>query len=114
MKILVVRLDGFTEVLLTTPLIRCLRRQVSEAEIHVLTSHQQSHLLCHNPYFSKLHIWEEGKVIEQLQGENFDYLFDWQNSRQSRRLAKQIKAKTIIVAPLAKEVFFTSAPNGIG
>ncbi|MCE1168541.1 MAG: glycosyl transferase, partial [Sphingobacteriia bacterium] len=48
MKLLVIRLSSLGDIILTTPVIRCLKKQLN-AEIHYLTKTAGADLLKYNP-----------------------------------------------------------------
>ena len=55
-KILVVRYSSIGDIVLTTPIVRCLKQQLDgNVEIHYLTKKNYSSLLENNPYIAKLH-----------------------------------------------------------
>ena len=45
MKILIVRLSSIGDILLTTPMVRCLYQQSTDIEIHFLTKNLQRYIL---------------------------------------------------------------------
>ena len=53
-KFLVVRFSSIGDIVLTTPTIRCLKRQVEDAEVHYLTKQQYYPILKSNPYIDKI------------------------------------------------------------
>lgn len=78
MKILVVRLSSIGDILLTTPVIRCLQKQTTNTEIHFLTKNIYKDIYSHNPYIDKLWTVEKSpkEILEKLMRENFDFLID--------------------------------------
>ena len=53
LKILVVRFSSIGDIVLTTPIIRILKKQLN-AEVHYLTRHSYSSLLKNNPNIDQL------------------------------------------------------------
>lgn len=88
MKILVIRFSSIGDILLTSPVLRCLRKQLPQAEIHFLTKMQFKILLEHNPYVAKIHCWEgNGKVVlEQMKQEKFDWIIDLHHNLRTQRV----------------------------
>lgn len=85
MKILVIQLGGFAEVLLSTPLIRCLQQQFYTAEVHVLTAPEHEHAIEHNRFVRKVLYWHHDIDMQQtLEQEDFSHIIDLQNNPQSR------------------------------
>ena len=68
MKFLIVRFSSIGDIVLTTPVIRCLKKQVPDAVIHYLTKESFRSVVEHNPYIDKLHVlahsWE--LMVEEL------------------------------------------------
>jgi len=85
-KILLVRFSSIGDIVLTTPVIRCLKAQLPGAELHYLTKEQYASLLSHNPYLSK--IWRYNKnfseLIPLLKAESFDFIIDLHKNIRSR------------------------------
>ena len=78
-KFLILRFSSIGDIILTTPVIRCLKQQVPDAEIHYATKKQYASLLAANPYIDKLHLLEEKKLPELVQSvanEKIDVIID--------------------------------------
>lgn len=88
MKILVIRFSSIGDILLTSPVLRCLRQQLPQAEVHYLTKKQFHILLEHNPNVSKIHLWEgNGKIVlDQLRREKFDWIIDLHHNLRTQRV----------------------------
>lgn len=86
MKILIIRFSSIGDIVLTTPVIRVLKTQVDNAEIHYVTKARFSGLLKENPYIDKLHLLEDslGVLIAALKREKFDYIIDLHNNLRTR------------------------------
>ena len=54
MKILVVRFSSIGDVVLTTPIVRCLKQQIPNCEIHFITKKAFKGILEHNSNISKI------------------------------------------------------------
>lgn len=93
MKILVIRFSSIGDVVLTTPIIRALKQQIPNAEIHFLTKKSFSGILVHNPKIDKLFTIEKSisEVIADLKSENYDYIIDLH--KNARTLSLKIKLR---------------------
>ncbi|MEQ8910490.1 MAG: glycosyltransferase family 9 protein [Vicingaceae bacterium] len=94
-KILIIRFSSIGDIVLTTPVIRCLKKQVDgEAEIHFLTKKAYAPLVAENPYLSKVYTIEKStnEVIEELQAEGYDYVVDLHKNMRARRVKSKLKA----------------------
>ncbi len=92
-KFLVVRFSSIGDIVLTTPVVRCLKKQVEEAEVHYLTKSSYSEILRGNPYIDKIHVLDKNyhKVLRSLQEENIDYIIDLHHNLRTSRLKLSLK-----------------------
>lgn len=97
MKILVIRFSSIGDILLTTPVLRCLKLQKPEAEIHYVTKLEYSPLVEPNPYVSKVHALDVSfpELIRSLRAENFDLVVDLHGSLRSRRVCFLLGKKVL-------------------
>jgi len=84
-KILIIRFSSIGDIVLTTPVIRCLKVQLPEVELHFLTKKQYIPLLAHNPHIKKIYSFEKkiNEIIHELKKENFNFIVDLQKNRRS-------------------------------
>lgn len=85
-KILILRFSSIGDIVLTTPVIRCIKQQVPGAEVHYCTKQAFKGILEHNPYVDKVHVLGSslGELVQQLKTENFDYVVDLHNNLRTR------------------------------
>ncbi|MCR5035832.1 MAG: glycosyltransferase family 9 protein [Bacteroidales bacterium] len=89
MKILLIRFSSIGDIVLTTPVIRCIKRQMDDdVELHMLTRDKFESLSYNNPYIDKTHEYGNSlrEVIKELKKEEFDYVVDLQKNNLSRRV----------------------------
>lgn len=100
MKFLIIRFSSIGDIVLTTPVIRCLKKQVLTAEIHYLTKAAFAPLIDSNPYIDKAHYVQDNleNVIEQLKQEDFDYIIDLHHNLRSLKV-KRALAKPAFAFP---------------
>ena len=55
MKVLVVRFSSIGDIVLTTPVVRGLKKQLG-AEVHYLTKANFQEVLAHNPHIDQIHL----------------------------------------------------------
>jgi ADP-heptose:LPS heptosyltransferase len=97
-KILILRFSSIGDIVLTTPVIRCIKQQVPGAEVHYCTKQAFKGILEPNPYVDKVHVLSGslGELVQQLKVENFDYVVDLHNNLRTRiiklRLGKPSKS----------------------
>lgn len=77
-KFLILRFSSIGDIVLTTPVIRCLKEQVEGAEVHYATKKQFESVVANNPYIDKLHLLDGdlNKLIKELKNEEFHYIID--------------------------------------
>ena len=95
-KFLIIRFSSIGDIVLTTPVIRGLKNQVEDAEIHFLTKKIFSSILAYNPYIDKIHFLEDslGKVIDALKKEDYDYIIDLHHNLRTTIIKKRMKPLT--------------------
>lgn len=94
-KILVIRFSSIGDIVLTTPVVRCLKQQLEgNVEIHYLTKFDYVSLLEHNPYISKIHSIEKStnEIMENLEAERFDYVVDLHKNLRSSRVKRKLES----------------------
>lgn len=94
-KILITRFSSIGDIVLTSPVIRCIRAQLPHAEIHYLTKSAYGELLAHNPHIDKLHLLGDSfdDCMRDLKNEGFSQLIDLHNNLRSRRVAAALGVK---------------------
>jgi ADP-heptose:LPS heptosyltransferase len=77
-KILIIRFSSIGDVVLTTPVIRCVKEQLPDVELHYLTKKSFIPLLKANPYIDKLFYVERdiGEVMPELKAMDYDHIID--------------------------------------
>lgn len=96
MKILIIRFSSIGDILLTTPVIRCLKLQ-TDAEIHFLVKKSFASVLQNNPYIDKKHLYEkwDEDLIQKLKAEKFDLIIDLHKNLRSRRFIWALGVKSL-------------------
>ena len=76
-KILIVRFSSMGDIVLTSPVVRCIKQQ-KNIELHYLVKSQYSAVLISNPYIDKLITFKNSlkSVITTLKKENYDIIID--------------------------------------
>ena len=88
MKILIVRFSSIGDIVLTTPIIRCLKTQLVNTEIHYITKKSFATVVENNPYIDKLVTINSSlsEVIDSLKKENYDYIVDLHHNLRTLKL----------------------------
>jgi ADP-heptose:LPS heptosyltransferase len=97
MKILIVRFSSIGDIVLTTPVIRCVKQQTG-AEIHFLTKQRFAATVAHNPYIDRLWTIERElpEVLPDLAKENFTHLIDLHGNLRSLHLSLHLRAAALL------------------
>ena len=92
-KILLIRFSSIGDIVLTSPVIRCLKNQIKDSEIHFLTKKDFVSILENNPNIDKVHSIEKNinEIISQLLQENFDFVVDLHNNIRTYLVKKKLK-----------------------
>lgn len=91
-KILIIRFSSIGDIVLTTPVIRCVKIQFPDAEIHYLTKKTFKDILSNSPYLSKVHTIDSSirEVISVLKDENFDFIVDLHGNIRSLQVKRML------------------------
>ncbi len=94
-KFLVIRFSSIGDIVLTTPVVRGLKEQVENAEVHFVTKEKHACLVESNPYIDKVHLLGSsiGILIHELAEENFDYIIDLHQNFRSNKIRRRLKAQ---------------------
>lgn len=111
MKILIIRFSSIGDIVLTTPVVRCLKKQLPEAEIHYLTKRSFAKILEANPYISKVHYLENdlNKVTVNLKTEDFDCIIDLHKNLRTIKVKRALKKKSFSFNKLNIEKWLLTA-----
>ncbi|MBK7039470.1 MAG: glycosyltransferase family 9 protein [Bacteroidetes bacterium] len=82
MKILIIRFSSIGDIVLTTPIIRCVKKRWPHAEIHFLTKSKFKDVVKNNPYLTKVHtiIDDAQPIMLELIRENYHMVIDLHNN----------------------------------
>ncbi len=111
MKFLLIRFSSIGDIVLTTPVIRCLKKQVATAEVHYLTKSSFRSIIEPNPYIDKAHYFETDleNVIEQLKAEDFDYVIDLHHNLRTQKIKRALAKKSFSFPKLNVEKWLLTA-----
>ena len=89
MKVLVVRFSSIGDIVLTSSVVRCLKEQLPNAEIHFLTKVAFKSVLEHNSHLDKVITIQSSikEVTSDLKQEKYDHIVDLHNNLRTRSLA---------------------------
>lgn len=93
MKFLVIRFSSIGDIVLTTPVVRCLKKQVPDAEVHFLTKQSFYGILANNPYIDKIHVLADSfeLMLHELKTEEYDCIIDLHHNLRTLRIKRFLK-----------------------
>lgn len=96
-KILIIRFSSIGDIVLTTPVVRCLKEQGENVEIHYLTKRPFKSLLENNPFITKIHVIDKNvsEVISDLKKENFDRIIDLHNNLRTKEVKMKLRKPAV-------------------
>ncbi|MDZ7936681.1 MAG: glycosyltransferase family 9 protein [Emticicia sp.] len=95
-KFLILRFSSIGDIVLTTPVIRCIKTQYPDAEVHFATKKQFKVLVENSPYIDKYHLLEKSlnPFIKTLQSEGYDYVIDLHNNLRTSIIKLKLGKKS--------------------
>lgn len=83
-KFLVIRFSSIGDIVLTSPILRCLKEQ-THAEVHFLTKNAYRSLVEANPYVDRVHSIQKkvAEALPDLRAEHFDGIIDLHKNLRS-------------------------------
>jgi ADP-heptose:LPS heptosyltransferase len=96
MKILVIRFSSMGDIIYTTPVVRCLKKQLPEATVHFLTKPAFKYIYDNNPYVDKLLLLKQtlSETISEIKAERYDYIIDLHNNLRTALIKLSIRVKS--------------------
>ena len=85
MKILVIRFSSIGDIILTSPIVRCLKQQ-KQAEVHFLVKKEFREILNQSPFIDQIHTYHNNlfELIKELKQHQFDLVIDLHNNLRSK------------------------------
>ncbi len=111
MKFLVIRFSSIGDIVLTTPVVRCIKKQIATAEVHYLTKASFKNILTANPYIDKIHLLKESldDIIVELKNEDYDYVIDLHHNLRTMEVKRALKKKAFSFNKLNIEKWLLTA-----
>jgi ADP-heptose:LPS heptosyltransferase len=92
MKILIIRFSSIGDIVITSPIVRCIKKQYPDAILHFLTKPKFEGLVKHNIYVDKTIGLKEaiGETIDDLQNEEYDVVIDLHKNLRTRKIKSKL------------------------
>lgn len=93
MKFLIIRFSSIGDIVLTTPVIRCLRKAYPEASIHFLTKEVFSTIVLSNPYIDEVLLLSDNlsEVIQEIKQRKYDAVIDLHHNFRTQHIKRSLK-----------------------
>jgi ADP-heptose:LPS heptosyltransferase len=93
-RFLIIRLSSIGDIVLTTPVVRCLKKQVENAEIHYLIKEQYFSIIEHNPYIDRIWLYNNNmkELLNALEEQHFDYIIDLHHNLRTFKIKRRLKS----------------------
>lgn len=104
-RILIIRFSSIGDIVLTTPVIRCLKEQLEDVDIHYLTKKEFGDVLKGDPNIDRLHLLSSSihNTIQELKGHSFDLVVDLHRNLRSYRVTRELGRPTKRLNKLNRE-----------
>ncbi len=92
MKILILRFSSIGDIVLTSPVVRCLKQQLNSSEIHFLTKKSFASIVENNPNVDKVFGFEKNvdEALAELKKENYECVIDLHNNLRSMQVKRAL------------------------
>ncbi len=111
-KVLVIRFSSIGDIVLTTPVLRCLKKIPGrQVELHVVTKKTYRPVLESNPHIDCLHLLDGGlrDILNKLRREEFDFVVDLHHNIRSTIVKLALRKPTASVGKLNFEKWLLTA-----
>jgi len=95
-KFLIIRFSSIGDIVLTTPIIRCIKNANKNNMVHYLTKNSYAALLTGNSNLDKIFSIQRNinEVLDELKTENYDYIIDLHNNLRSTIVKLKLNVKS--------------------
>ena len=102
LRFLIIRFSSIGDIVLTTPVVRCLKQQFENSEIHYVTKRQYVPIIKSNPYIDKIHVFDKhfNQIVSEIKSEKVDYIIDLHGSLRSRLLRIRLNKPSFVFPKL--------------
>lgn len=95
-KYLIIRLSSIGDIVLTTPVVRCLKEQCAPCQVHYLTRQTYQEVVSANPYIDRVFTINKSvkEVLPVLKDENYDLIIDLHKNWRSMAVRRKLGIKS--------------------
>jgi ADP-heptose:LPS heptosyltransferase len=112
-KILVIRFSSIGDIVLASPVLRCIKNQIPSAELHFVTKQSFKLVTASNPYVDQFFYLDKDLhgLIEKLKIEEYDYVIDLHKNFRSYKIKKALQKKSYTIQKLSVQKFLLTKLN---
>lgn len=106
-KILIIRFSSIGDIVLTSPVMRAIKQQKPNMEVHYLSKKPFASVLENNPYIDRVFLLEDdiNDTIKLLRKEKYDHIIDLHKNLRTFRIKKALKVNATSFEKLNWEKF---------
>lgn len=106
-KILVIRFSSIGDIVLASPVLRCIKKQIEGVELHFVTKLSFKMVTASNPHIDKFFYLDDSldSLINELKAEQYDHVVDLHNNLRSWKIKKALKVNSYTIDKLNIEKF---------
>lgn len=106
-KILIIRFSSIGDIVLASPVFRCIKKQMPEAVVHLATKLSFRIVTENNPYIDDFFYYDKDLkgLIEALKAQDYDYVIDLHNNIRSNKIKMALKKKSFTIDKLNFQKF---------
>ncbi len=97
-KILIIRLSSLGDILLSTPVLRSIKKKYPEAVIDFVVKKDFKDSVLFNPNLSRIYVYDKDRLerlAAELNSRSYNLIIDIQNNFRSRALTRLLNTKTL-------------------
>ena len=90
-KVLILRFSSIGDIVLTSPIVRCVKQQLN-CDVHFATKKIYTSFLTTNPNIDKVFSFDKSvtEITRKLRNENYDFVVDLHKNIRSKRLVRSL------------------------
>lgn len=106
-RVLIIRFSSFGDIILTTPVIRCVKEQL-DAEVHYLVKARYKAALENNHYIDRIITFENNvaEALEFLRAQDYDWIADLHHNLRSLKVKRALRRPGAAFPKLNVEKWF--------
>ncbi len=92
-KYLIIRFSSIGDIVLTSPVVRCIKKQIPGAQVHYITKKAFASVIQSNPHVDKVYTIEKdvSEVIDELKKEKYDFVIDLHHNLRSAQVKQGLR-----------------------